>query len=106
MSEHTAGELRADGTLIRDTRGTLLATAEYCDVDVSTARANAARLALCWNSLDDLVAVCQWIGNIVSTASDGGRAWGALREQPGAREWGALLKTVIAAAEPQPEEKT
>lgn len=52
----------------------------------------------CVNDYDDLVAVCQWIRDIVNTARDGGAAWCALRDQPGAKQWSERLQAILAKA--------
>ena len=59
MSEHTPGELITEGRLLRDARGNLFTAVEFRCVNLSRAVANAARLALCWNSHDKLLAACK-----------------------------------------------
>ena len=49
-------------------------------------------------SHEELLTACKWIGNIINTASDGGDAWCALRNQPGAQQWAKGLKAAIANA--------
>ncbi len=100
MREHTAGPVTAEidtlcinGLPIAFTLG-------------SNDEANAERLALCWNSYDDLVAACKWIRDALDPINDGGDAWCALWSRPGAKEWSTLLNTALAAAEPQLEKVT
>ena len=40
----------------------------------------------------------QWINDFVSTAKDGGAAWVAVRDQPGAKEWATNMSAAITAA--------
>lgn len=63
-TNHTPGKLRVelpDGSapstsyVLRDEAGDAIALARRRDVVASVARANAARLALCWNMHDELV---------------------------------------------------
>lgn len=46
----------------------------------------------------DLLAACQWIADLVLTARDGGDAWCAVRQQPGAAEWLKTLRAALAKA--------
>lgn len=40
----------------------------------------------------------QWINDFASTAKDGGAAWVAVRDQPGAKEWATNMRAAIKAA--------
>ena len=51
-------------------------------------------------SQPDLLAACEWINAFIATASDGGDAWCAVRNQPGAKEWATNLATAIKKAQP------
>jgi hypothetical protein len=71
--------------------------------------ANASRLVECWNEHDaleakaksqpDLLEACKWINKFMSTACDGGDAWCAVRNQPGASDWAESMAKAVARAE-------
>lgn len=46
----------------------------------------------------ELLAAVEWINKFISTACDGGDAWCAVREQPGASEWAEDMQAAIAKA--------
>ena len=46
-----------------------------------------------------LLEACKWIGDIVLTANDGGAAWCAVRERPGAEEWLDNLRVALSVVE-------
>ena len=56
MSEHTPIPWKTESTLIRSETGKLVAAAEFADVDVDTARANAEFIVLACNSYHILMA--------------------------------------------------
>lgn len=45
--------------------------------------------------LSDEVRCLKWIGKFITTASDGGDAWCAVRNQPGASKWANKLRAVL-----------
>lgn len=51
----------------------------------------------------DLVDVVTWMGNFVCTASDGGHAWCAVRDQEGASEWYKKLSELYIQIKKQAE---
>ena len=52
---------------------------------------------------EELLFCCKWIGQFICTANDGGNAWCAVREQPGAKEWSRRLEKVLIATGQQPK---
>ena len=68
-----------------------------------TAKANAEFIVRACNrddAFEDLLDACKWIHALISTASDGGNAWCAVRDQPGAKEWANNLDAAIKKAWP------
>lgn len=59
------------------------------------ALALAHRIVTAVNEYDKSREVLQWLWNIVGTANDGGHAWCALRESPGANEWIEKFKKLM-----------
>ena len=59
---------------------------------------SAEHIQRCVDAHDKLLAACRWIGDIVLTGRDGGDAWCAVRNQPGAQEWFQTLKAAIDEA--------
>ena len=47
----------------------------------------------------NLLNSCKWLRNIIDNASDGGRVWVALCDQPGAEKWFQQFIEAIAKAE-------
>ena len=47
----------------------------------------------------DLLNSCKWLWNIIGDASDGGRVWIALRNQPGVEKWAQQFGEAIAKVE-------
>ncbi len=50
-----------------------------------------------------LLSAVEWIGAFVCTAKDGGDAWCAVRNQPGASVWGKKLDTVLLMCNKHPK---
>ncbi len=46
----------------------------------------------------DLLEACEWIHAFISTAKDGGNAWCAVRNQPGAKDWANNLDAAVKKA--------
>ena len=67
--------------------------------DDGTAQPNAQFILKAVNMHDELVKTLQWIGKFITTASDGGEAWCAVRNQDGAKEWGEDLERLLKQAE-------
>ncbi len=86
-----------------------LCEGDHCLAAICTKRTrgvlDAQLLLLVMNSHKDLLAACEWINAFISTASDGGDAWCAIRNQPGAKEWAKNLEAVINNAKPKAEKE-
>ncbi len=65
-------------------------------------QANAEYIVKTANVLPMHIGLLKWLGDIVLTASDGGDAWCALREQPGAEQWREDLKIALESANELP----
>lgn len=50
------------------------------------------------NAAPELLKAAKWINAFISTAKDGGDAWIAVRDQPGAKEWSQGMQAAIAKA--------
>lgn len=46
----------------------------------------------------ELLEAITWLGNLMFNASDGGQAWIAVRDQPGAKEWITNMQAAHAKA--------
>ncbi len=44
--------------------------------------------------LEKSLSACEWIGNYVLTAKDGGNAWCTVRKYPKASDWAKTLREV------------
>ncbi len=50
------------------------------------------------STFEEMYKALKWINDLVSTAADGGAAWCAVRERPGAEEWGKNMEAVMKIA--------
>ncbi len=52
--------------------------------------------ALC-EAVPELIKHLRWINDIIGTACDGGDAWCAVRDRPGASEWAKGMENLLAS---------